>query len=349
MVSIPFSYETSKGTKIMSGAYDFSTDLESTSAYNKMAEWANEENISLGLFGTTTNPAYAKFGTAWGDDSIGNLIMHTPLVSKDFPFTKWVGISTEGSIQFFNKEITSFSNTSYDSGFSRSYVNGSFYPVISFDFEGSNGTDTKIFDSRYYSDENVTLIWIYYGQYNNSANRFPVAIRIKRNKIEFYFSGYGLNSSDTKATSMPFYINTWENGSNKRYVLQTLSGYTNYLSFKLCGSVDVEYAESDDGITFGPYTLFNSSKLPQKRFLKFRAIIDGGTESGEKKVFEFDQKNPETKLVLNKFLSSVGSDVKVNAIHKIDGIKNDNYTDGVLFEIPIDRTKYKSITKIEVV
>lgn len=63
---------------------------------------------------------------------------------------------------------------------------------------------------------------------------------------------------------MPFYINTWENGSNKRYVLQTLSGYTNYLSFKLGGSVDVEYAESDDGITFGPYILFNSSKLPQK-------------------------------------------------------------------------------------
>lgn len=111
----------------------------------------------------------------------------------------------------------------------------------------------------------------------------------------------------------------------------------------------IEVSASDDGITFSPYTFFDSNSLPQKRFLKFRVTISGGAQVGDKKVFEFDQTNPETKLVLNEFLSSVGSDVKVNTVYKIDGIKNDNYTDGVLFEIPVDRTKYKSITKIEVV
>lgn len=347
MTSTPFSFQTYRGSKVMDGAYELVTNIDSLSAINKVYQWADEEKISRSSFVGMTDSRYLKFGSAYGDDSIGNLLMHTPLVSKDFSFTKWIGISTEGSIQFYDREITSYTRSDYDSGFSRSYVNGNFYPVISFDFEGSDGVDSKIVDSRYYSDENVTLIWIYYGHYSNSSNRFPVAIRIKRNKIEFYFSAYGLNSGDSKTNSMPFFINTWENGSNKRYVLQTLSGYTNYLSFKFGGSVDVECAESEDGITFGPYTLFNSSKLPQKRFLKFRAIIDGGTEIGEKKVFEFDQKNPETKLVLNEFLSSVGSDVKVNAIHKIDGTKNEAYTDGKLFAIPIDRSKYKSITKIE--
>ncbi|ACK98766.1 MULTISPECIES: hypothetical protein [Bacillus cereus group] len=111
----------------------------------------------------------------------------------------------------------------------------------------------------------------------------------------------------------------------------------------------VEISTSDDGVTFSQYIAFNPSFLPQKRFLKFRAIIDGGTQTGERKVFEFDQTSPATKLVLNEFLSTASSDVKVNGIHKIDGIQNDTFTDGKLFEVPIDRTKYKSITKIEVV
>lgn len=111
----------------------------------------------------------------------------------------------------------------------------------------------------------------------------------------------------------------------------------------------VEVSASDDGITFGPYAYFNANSLPQKRYLKFRATISGGTQVGDKKTFEFDQASPESKLVMNEFLAQVGSDVKVNAIHKIDGIKNETYTDGKLFEIPIDRTKYKSIAKIEVV
>lgn len=111
----------------------------------------------------------------------------------------------------------------------------------------------------------------------------------------------------------------------------------------------VEVSTSDDGITFGPYTFFDSKSLPQKRYLKFRATISGGAQVGDKKTFEFDQASPESKLVLNEFLSQVGSDVKVNAIHKTDGIQNETHTDGKLFEIPIDRTKYKSITKIEVV
>jgi hypothetical protein len=83
--------------------------------------------------------------------------------------------------------------------------------------------------------------------------------------------------------------------------------------------------------------------------LKFRAVLNGGAQVGDKKTFEFDQASPESKLVMNEFLAQVGSDVKVNAIHKIDGILNETYTDGKLFEIPIDRTKYKSITKIEVI
>lgn len=111
----------------------------------------------------------------------------------------------------------------------------------------------------------------------------------------------------------------------------------------------IEVSASDDGITFGSYAFFDPSNLPQKRFLKFRAIIDGGTQMGEKKTFQFDQSNPETKLALNEFVSSINTNVQVNTVYKIDGIKNDNYTDGVLFEIPVDRTKYKSITKIEVV
>ncbi|CUB50874.1 hypothetical protein BN2127_JRS10_00391 [Bacillus subtilis] len=111
----------------------------------------------------------------------------------------------------------------------------------------------------------------------------------------------------------------------------------------------IEVSASDDGITFGSYAFFNPSRLPQKRFLKFRVIIDGGTQMGEKKVFEFDQANPETKLALNEFVSSINTNVQVNTVYKIDGIKNDNYTDGALFEVPVDRTKYKSITKIEVV
>ncbi|MED1301852.1 hypothetical protein P4U65_14970 [Bacillus pacificus] len=111
----------------------------------------------------------------------------------------------------------------------------------------------------------------------------------------------------------------------------------------------IEVSASDDGITFGSYAFFDPSNLPQKRFLKFRAIIDGGTQMGEKKTFQFDQSNPETKLALNEFVSSINTNVQVNTVYKIDGIKNDNYTDGVLFEIPVDRKKYKSISKIEVV
>lgn len=111
----------------------------------------------------------------------------------------------------------------------------------------------------------------------------------------------------------------------------------------------VEVSASDDGITFGQYAYFDSKSLPQKRFLKFRAIINGGSQVGEKKAFEFDQLSPEVKLVLNEFISSVNANVQMNTVYKIDGIKNDNYTDGVLFEIPVDRTKYKSITKIEIV
>ncbi|PEV23300.1 hypothetical protein [Bacillus thuringiensis] len=114
-------------------------------------------------------------------------------------------------------------------------------------------------------------------------------------------------------------------------------------------SVRVEVSASDDGITFSPYAFFNPTTLPQKRFLKFRAVLNGGAQVGDKKTFEFDQASPESKLVINEFLAQVGSDVKVNAIHKIDGILNETYTDGKLFEIPIDRTKYKSITKIEVI
>lgn len=111
----------------------------------------------------------------------------------------------------------------------------------------------------------------------------------------------------------------------------------------------IEVSTSDDGITFSPYTFLDPNSLPQKRFLKFRATISGGAQVGDKKVFEFDQTNPETKLVLNEFLSSVGSDVKVNTVYKIDGTKNESYTDGKLFAIPINRSKYKSIAKIEII
>ncbi|ACK98793.1 hypothetical protein CN498_22010 [Bacillus thuringiensis] len=122
------------------------------------------------------------------------------------------------------------------------------------------------------------------------------------------------------------------------------SSYNDNLAY-----IRIEVSASDDGITFGSYAFFDPSNLPQKRFLKFRVILDGGTQMGEKKVFEFDQANPETKLALNEFVSSINTNVQVSAVYKIDGIKNDNYTDGVLFEIPVDRTKYKSIAKIEVV
>ncbi|MEB9509598.1 hypothetical protein P4I85_14465 [Bacillus cereus] len=111
----------------------------------------------------------------------------------------------------------------------------------------------------------------------------------------------------------------------------------------------IEVSTSDDGITFSPYTFFNPNSLPQKRFLKFRAILDGGTQTGEMKAFEFDQLSPEAKLVLNEFISSVDANVQMKTVYKIDGVKDDNYTDIVLFEIPVDRTKYKSISKIEVV
>lgn len=348
MASTPFSFQTNKGSKVMEGAYELVTNLDSLSALNKVYQWADEEKISRSSFVGMTDSRYSKFGSAYGDDNIGNLLMHTPLVSKDFSFTKWIGISTEGSIQFYDKEITSHTRSEYDSGFTRSYVNGYFYPVISFDFEGTDRQDSKIIDGKYYSDENVTLIWLYYGQYNDSYNRFPVAIRIKKNKIEFYFSSYVIGS-DQKASRIPLYINTWENGTNKRYVMANLSANTNYLSFSLGGAVGIEYAESDDGITFSPYVAFRSNNIPKKRFLKFRASIDGGLQEGEKKVFEFDQSNPETKLILNDLLSSVNSNVQVNSVHKIDGIQDETYTDGKLFEIPIDRTKYKSIAKIEIV
>ncbi|MFE5391917.1 hypothetical protein [Bacillus thuringiensis] len=122
------------------------------------------------------------------------------------------------------------------------------------------------------------------------------------------------------------------------------SSYNDKLSY-----TRIEVSASDDGITFGSYAFFDPSNLPQKRFLKFRLILDGGTQMGEKKVFEFDQANPETKLALNEFVSSINTNVQVNTVYKIDGIKNDNYTDGVLFEVPVNRTKYKSIAKIEIV
>ncbi|MGX5491857.1 hypothetical protein [Bacillus cereus] len=122
------------------------------------------------------------------------------------------------------------------------------------------------------------------------------------------------------------------------------SSYNDKLSY-----TRIEVSASDDGITFGSYSFFDPSNLPQKRFLKFRVILDGGTQMGEKKVFEFDQANPETTLALNEFVSSINNNVQVNTVYKIDGIKSDNYTDGVLFEVPVDRTKYESITKIEVV
>ncbi|MFE5391905.1 hypothetical protein [Bacillus thuringiensis] len=117
---------------------------------------------------------------------------------------------------------------------------------------------------------------------------------------------------------------------------------------KLPAYTRVEVSASDDGVTFGPYTFLDQKSLPQKRFLKFRATINGGSQVGDKKIFEFDQASPETKLVLNEFLAAASSDVKVNTVHKIDGIQNEAHADGKLFEIPIDRTKYKSIAKIEI-
>lgn len=155
--------------------------------------------------------------------------------------------------------------------------------------------------------------------------------------------------------SLPSFFYTTLN--NPTVLLSNIGSINNPTPVKTLGSTygkppayaRIEVSASDDGITFGPYAYFDSKNLPQKRFLKFRATINGGSQVGDKKVFEFDQANPETKLVLNEFLSAAGSDVKVNAIHKIDGIKNDTFTDGKLFEIPINRTKYKSIEKIEVV
>lgn len=120
-------------------------------------------------------------------------------------------------------------------------------------------------------------------------------------------------------------------------------------SYAALSYTKIEISTSDDGISFSPYTSFNLNDLPTKRFLKFRAILDGGTQTGEVKAFEFDQLSPEVKLVLNEFISPVDANVQMKTVYKIDGVKNDNYTDGVLFEIPVDRTKYKSITKIEVV
>ncbi|ECP9029747.1 hypothetical protein FU976_07995 [Campylobacter jejuni] len=112
--------------------------------------------------------------------------------------------------------------------------------------------------------------------------------------------------------------------------------------------VVVEVSSSDDGITFGAYEEYSKDKIPQKRYLKFRATFSGGAQEGKISTFEFDQTKPETKVALNEFLESVDTNVKLKTLYAQEMVKDDSYVEGKLFTATIDRSRFKKVIKLEV-
>lgn len=111
-------------------------------------------------------------------------------------------------------------------------------------------------------------------------------------------------------------------------------------------AVDVYVSYSTDGVIFTDYELFNPLSAPQARFLKFKTEISGGLQEGEVFTFEFDQSKPETTVELDDFLESVGSNIRYKTLYNYPLTRDVSHADGELYEVTIDKTQWKKITKL---
>jgi hypothetical protein len=125
--------------------------------------------------------------------------------------------------------------------------------------------------------------------------------------------------------------------------------YETVIPFNILGpsSQTIVYvAQSDDGINFGEFVRFDEESLPQARYLKFRAEISGGVQEGEVFTFEFDQNKSETTVELDDFLESVGSNIRYKTVYNHPMTRDVSHADGELYEVTIDKTQWKKITKL---
>jgi alpha-tubulin suppressor-like RCC1 family protein len=130
-----------------------------------------------------------------------------------------------------------------------------------------------------------------------------------------------------------------------------LNGRTDITGLGGITNEDTQFTEvlvsySDDGIHFSEYVSFNSDDLPQARYLKFKVVLSGGVQEGEISTFEFDQSKPETTVEIDDFLESVGSNIRYKTLYNYPMTRDVSHADGELYEVTIDKTQWKKITKL---